>query len=264
MASIKLKFRASSFQEKEGCLYYQLIHSRTVRQIMTECFIFPSEWDERDEKVKIPTGISEHRLHALQHIERELQWKQEHLRQVIHRLEESGKSFTADDIVNTYEKECSSQLTVFHFFRRHISQLHEVGRHSTASHYAQTLRSLMRFRKDYDLPFDAITPLFSLSYETWLRSRHPYPLPSSPYQARGRYGAATVSQRHARHQPPLEAALRISPPLLTADPLCGPAQLGQHRPGYPYTYPRHQRSYGTRLGGNDTDLPCLHSDIAER
>lgn len=135
MASIKLKFRASSFQEKEGCLYYQLIHNRTVRQIMTECFIFPSEWDERDEKVKIPTGISEHRLHELQHIERELQWKQEYLRQVIHRLEESGKSFTADDIVNTYEKECSSQLTVFHY----LSPPHQPVARSGAAQNGQPL-----------------------------------------------------------------------------------------------------------------------------
>ena len=41
MTSIKLKFRPSTLQEKEGCLYFQVIYSRKVRQIQTECFIFP-------------------------------------------------------------------------------------------------------------------------------------------------------------------------------------------------------------------------------
>ena len=45
MASIKLKFRTSSVQEKEGRLYYQVIHNRVARQIHTEYRIYSSEWD---------------------------------------------------------------------------------------------------------------------------------------------------------------------------------------------------------------------------
>lgn len=40
MASIKLKFRTSSVQEKEGRLYYQVIHNRVARQIHTEYRIY--------------------------------------------------------------------------------------------------------------------------------------------------------------------------------------------------------------------------------
>ena len=42
MASIKLKFRTSSVQEKEGRLYYQVIHNRVARQIHTEYRIYSS------------------------------------------------------------------------------------------------------------------------------------------------------------------------------------------------------------------------------
>ena len=35
MASIKLKFRTSSVQEKEGRLYYQVIHNRVARHILS-------------------------------------------------------------------------------------------------------------------------------------------------------------------------------------------------------------------------------------
>lgn len=41
MASVKVKFRPSTVNGKEGTLYYQVIHNRVVRQINTEynfCF----------------------------------------------------------------------------------------------------------------------------------------------------------------------------------------------------------------------------------
>ena len=59
----------------------------------------------------------------------------------------------------------------FHFIQTQISLLREAGRACTAAHYAQTLRSLMRFREDRDLHFDDITPQFALAYETWLREQ---------------------------------------------------------------------------------------------
>lgn len=62
--------------------------------------------------------------------------------------------------------------SVFHFFHRHIVQLHEAGRHTTAEHYDQTLRSFKHFREGCDLHFDMLTPQLALSYETWLKNHH--------------------------------------------------------------------------------------------
>lgn len=36
MATVKVKFRASSVEMKEGSLYYQVIHNRLVRQLIAE------------------------------------------------------------------------------------------------------------------------------------------------------------------------------------------------------------------------------------
>lgn len=33
MTSVKIKFRASTMADKEGYLYYQIIHNRIIRQI---------------------------------------------------------------------------------------------------------------------------------------------------------------------------------------------------------------------------------------
>lgn len=42
MASVKVKFRPSTVNGKEGTLYYQVIHNRVVRQINTEYKLFAS------------------------------------------------------------------------------------------------------------------------------------------------------------------------------------------------------------------------------
>lgn len=172
MTSIKLKFRASSVSDKEGRLYYQVIHNRVVRQVMTDCFIRPFEWDEREERVTVPDGISEQRQRVLHNIEGELQWQRQQIEGVIHYLEENIAEFTADDVVVTFDKECRNKTSVFNFFRRQADLLREVGRHRTAAHYVQALNSLMRYRDGRDLPFDMVTPQFTLAYESWLRNQH--------------------------------------------------------------------------------------------
>lgn len=40
MASIKIKFRVSTVNGKEGSIYYQIIHGRTVRQVRTNYRLF--------------------------------------------------------------------------------------------------------------------------------------------------------------------------------------------------------------------------------
>ena len=51
MASVKVKFRPSTLDGKEGTLYYQVIHNRVVRQIYTDYKLFASEWDCRSEAI---------------------------------------------------------------------------------------------------------------------------------------------------------------------------------------------------------------------
>lgn len=46
MASIKLKFRPSKTDDKEGALYYQIIHARTVKRVATGDRIYKDEWND--------------------------------------------------------------------------------------------------------------------------------------------------------------------------------------------------------------------------
>ena len=49
--SFRVKFRASTVEGKEGSIYYQVIHNRTVRQISTAYRLFTLEWDAEAGKV---------------------------------------------------------------------------------------------------------------------------------------------------------------------------------------------------------------------
>lgn len=46
MASIKVKFRPSTVAGHEGTIYYQIIHERKVRQLLSPYKILPEEWNE--------------------------------------------------------------------------------------------------------------------------------------------------------------------------------------------------------------------------
>ena len=53
MTSIKIKFRPSTVEGKEGSIYFQIIHNRKVRQLNTDYKVFACEWDAETESVVV-------------------------------------------------------------------------------------------------------------------------------------------------------------------------------------------------------------------
>ena len=53
MTSIKIKFRPSTVDGKEGGIYFQIIHNRVVRQLNTEYKVFEEEWNAESESIVI-------------------------------------------------------------------------------------------------------------------------------------------------------------------------------------------------------------------
>lgn len=47
MASIKVKFRPSTTEGKEGTIYYQVIQNRVTRRLKTDYRLFKHEWNEK-------------------------------------------------------------------------------------------------------------------------------------------------------------------------------------------------------------------------
>ncbi len=80
MASVRVKFRPSTQERKEGRIYYQVIHNCIVRQIRTNYGIFMQEWNSDLSQINTNNTHNNERLDYLVSVI-------EHIKQDIKRLE---------------------------------------------------------------------------------------------------------------------------------------------------------------------------------
>jgi hypothetical protein len=97
MASIKVKFRPSSVNDREGTIYYQVIHERVIRQIRTEYRVFMEEWNMKAAAVRHP--LPENRKNYLQAVEAGIRMDVERMRRIIYDFLTGRPDFTADELV---------------------------------------------------------------------------------------------------------------------------------------------------------------------
>ena len=100
MTSIKVKFRPSTVDGKEGGLYFQIIHNRVVRQLNTDYKVFEEEWDAESENVI----VNGNRSNLLLGIQERLAWDVARLEKVVRSLEAERRRFTADDAITMFQK----------------------------------------------------------------------------------------------------------------------------------------------------------------
>lgn len=166
MASIKIKFRPSTIHGKEGSIYYQVIHRRTVRQLNTDYKVFEGEWNEEEGAV-IPFG---QRYGLLSSIREHMSWDVSRLRKAVAEMENRHAKYTADDVIALY-RQLSEESSLFDFMHNIIAELKRLNKVRTSETYTSTLRSIMAFRSGNDLSLDGITSDLMLRYESWLKSR---------------------------------------------------------------------------------------------
>ena len=167
MASIKVKFRPSINENKEGTIYYQIILNRVIRQLKTDYRLFIHEWDE-DNNVIIATNNS--RQNYLQSIEERIDWDIKRLHSIIAHLESKRVKYTADDIISTFQKQANEQ-SLFNFMQGVITKLQQMDKQRTSETYRCTLKSFMQFREDKDVLLEDIDSDLMMMYEAYLRGR---------------------------------------------------------------------------------------------
>lgn len=178
MASIKVKFRPSAVADREGTIYYQILHERKPRQLLSAYHVFPSEWDENRSMVVTPHS-GDRRAFILSIRER-IRWDVERLTRVVRKLEDRGLPYMADDVIeefNRYAHECS----LFNFMERLIIKLKQNGRVRTSETYAAALNSFRKFlasqaskdgcRNDGDIMLDSLDSGMMEAYEAWHHGR---------------------------------------------------------------------------------------------
>lgn len=168
MASIKVKFRVSTVDGKEGSIYYQIIHGRTVRQVRTKYRLFSYEWDASASAIKILPSAPESRRSYLQSAAERIKWDKKRMKAVVAVLESKGKPYTADEIVERF-KDNAGVLSMFSFMQNVIVQLKRLNRIRTSETYAATLASYMKFREGKDILLCEMDSNSMMFYEAWLK-----------------------------------------------------------------------------------------------
>ncbi|MBQ8673128.1 MAG: site-specific integrase [Bacteroides sp.] len=182
MVSIKLKFRPSTVKSKEGYLYYQVIYQRTVRQLATRYRVMSEEWDASTHSLCSEVA-SPHRAEYLSDIRLNIRWDMERFQRIVHKAEESGHPFTADDILTTFQQQME-KMTIFNYMELQIIKLMRHKQYRTAETYRSTLNSLRRFRNEEDLTFEALNTEFLEDYAYYLKDNRLSPNTRSFYMKR--------------------------------------------------------------------------------
>ncbi|MEY8688098.1 tyrosine-type recombinase/integrase [Bacteroides sp. AN502(2024)] len=168
MTTVKVKFRASSTESKEGVLYYRVIHNRMARQISTGSKLYDREWDDVAQDVTLHSGVESSRQEYLLSVRGKLEEDTAKLRSIVSRLERNGRTYTADKVVEIFRSnsECGSFIS---FARHIIEDLKRIGKVRTSETYASALQSFLRFRKRRDIFFDEMDSSLMVEYESELR-----------------------------------------------------------------------------------------------
>ena len=166
MTSIKIKYRPSSVEGKEGCIYFQIIHNRVVRQLNTDYRIFASEWNEDTETI-IANGD---RTNIINAIKERMAWDIARLEKAVAQLETKRGRYSADEVITVYHK-LTNEVSLFSFWHNVIAQLKQLGKVRTAETYTASLKSFMQFLDNQDIPLDGITSDMMLLYEAYLKAR---------------------------------------------------------------------------------------------
>ena len=169
MTSIKLKFRPSSVDGKEGSIYYQIIHNRKVRQLHTDYRILPEEWDETEENIII-RGYNSDRVNLLTNIRERINWDISRMKRALSQMEVKQDSYTVEEVIELFSKQ-TVERSFFDFMNGVIMQLRQLRKVRTSETYFSTLRSFMTFLKGQDIPIDGITSDLMLQYESWLKHK---------------------------------------------------------------------------------------------
>ena len=168
MTTVKARFRPSTVAGRPGHIVYLVTCRRTVRQITSECKVFPEEWDEKRSKA-VP--VHTERANIIRSVTRKLRDDMARLNAIIEELGNRQPGFTADDIVKKFH-ETTTCTSFFRFMEKVIAQLERLGKDRSVETYTTALNSFMRFRKDNDIPINEIDSDLLMEYEAYLKSQN--------------------------------------------------------------------------------------------
>ena len=179
MATVKIKFRPSTIDGRQGTIFYQVIHNRVVRQQKTSYRLYNYEWNNNLSEIVLPTS-NEIRKRHLSMISDKIRMDIHQINKIITFLEHSSNNYTADDVLAKFSKNISENY-LFTFMESVIANLKTLGKIRTSETYAATLCSFRRFRENKDVALDDLDSDMMMAYEVYLKNSGIIPNTSSFY-----------------------------------------------------------------------------------
>lgn len=176
MATVKVKFRASSIPTKEGTVFYQVIHNRVARQVNLGYKLYPHEWDTANAEIVFPPGTGNGRRNYLVSLKSALAEDVRRFKAIISCFERAARHYTPEEVV-----ECFLVSGFMSFGRELVRQLKQIGKMRTAERYTTVLNSFGRFLGEKDVLLDEVSSHLMVEYEIFLHANDVCPNTSSYY-----------------------------------------------------------------------------------
>ena len=164
--SIKLKFRPSQLEGREGALFFQLIYNRVSYQHTTNHKILSSEWDARKSVIIIPP-VSNLRHDAVMKIRKRVRWELAGLTRLANRILDEDESTTVDEVVEQW-RDVMAQQPFFTFMKSVIDKLVSSKKDGTARKYRSAMNSFEHFIGSQDMMLFEVTSELIEEYQQWL------------------------------------------------------------------------------------------------
>lgn len=168
MTSVKVKYRPSSVDDKEGSIYYQIIHDRMVRQLNTHYHILLDEWDEKRSMVIARHGSNRSAL--VLSIRERIHRDVDRLTKIVKQLDAKGLIYSADDVIDEFRR-YEKEYTLFNYIEKLIIKFKQNGKLRTSETYSATLNSFKKFRKDDDIMLDCLSSEIMEAFEAWHKQK---------------------------------------------------------------------------------------------
>ena len=200
MATVKLKFRPSTVEDRPGTIVYLVTHRRIARQVTTGYKVFPCEWDKAQSR---PVAAdNDGRTAIVQSITRKLRSDMERLEAIIRRFEDGRGSYSSDDVMAEFRR-TGGENTLFIFMENAIERLRQLNHSGTARNYRAALGSFKRFRDNEDIALEAIDRITMEDYQAYMTSTGLTPNSISFYMRilRAVYNRAVEQELTKDHRP---------------------------------------------------------------
>lgn len=168
MATVRVKFRPSVIDEREGTLFYQVIHRRVARQISSGCKLLSCEWDSAGGCLSAAAATGP-RAQYIRRLQSRVASDLDRFRSIIDSLDRRREPYTANTVVARYSAKATGTC-FFHFAEGVINRQKSLGHHRTGETYAAAVSRFAGFCGSLTLPLDDITSDLMLDYEAFLRS----------------------------------------------------------------------------------------------